>query len=94
MVDSMHTRRCLGVVAVAIACLALSGCAMWPFSKEAGGEDTVGEVVRPDSPPEYDLLVAQEFEQRGRPQEALAAYERALAKDPDSAYLERKLAQA
>jgi tetratricopeptide (TPR) repeat protein len=67
---------------------------MWPFSKEAGGEDTVGEVVRPDSPPEYDLLVAQEFEQRGRPQEALAAYERALAKDPDSAYLERKLAQA
>jgi tetratricopeptide (TPR) repeat protein len=49
-------------------------------------------VIRPDAAAEYDLLVAQQFEAQGRLADALAAYERAVEKDPDSAYLQRKLA--
>jgi len=97
MVDSMRNPRCLRfleLAVAAVACLVLAGCAMWPFGNEPRAQDTADEVVRPDAPPEYDLLVAQEFEQRGQPLDALAAYERALEKDPDSAFLERKLAQA
>jgi tetratricopeptide (TPR) repeat protein len=49
--------------------------------------------VRPDAPPEYDVLVGQQFEVAGRTAEALAAYERAVAKDEASALLHRKLAE-
>jgi tetratricopeptide (TPR) repeat protein len=50
--------------------------------------------VRPDAPPEYDLLVAQQHMLDGEVAEALAAYQRAVAKDETSAFLQRRLAAA
>jgi tetratricopeptide (TPR) repeat protein len=44
-------------------------------------------------PPEFDFLMGRELELEGRLPEALAAYLSAASKDPDSAYLQRKIAQ-
>jgi tetratricopeptide (TPR) repeat protein len=73
--------------------LALQGCALLPLS--GAQDDREPDVeVRPEAPPEYDVLVAQQHATEGRMVQALAAYERAVAKDPDSAYLHRILADA
>jgi tetratricopeptide (TPR) repeat protein len=77
-----------------LASLALAGCAKPPHSADVDGDPQPAVLIRPDSPPEYDLLVAQEFEQKGHLLDAMEAYERAVAKDPNSAYLERKLAES
>jgi tetratricopeptide (TPR) repeat protein len=77
-----------------LAGCALAGCAHPSPDAKAGAEPDSGVVIRPDAPAEYDLLVAHEFEERGRMSDALAAYERAVAKDPESAYLRRKLAES
>jgi tetratricopeptide (TPR) repeat protein len=82
------------VLGVLLAAIGLAGCATPPQSADAGRESGADVVIRPKAPPEYDLLVALEFEQKGRMADALAAYERAVAKDPDSAYLQRKLAES
>jgi tetratricopeptide (TPR) repeat protein len=72
--------------------IGLVGCAT-PFGFSTPmASAPVDAVIRPDAAPEYDLLVAQQFEAQGRLADALAAYERAVAKDPDSAFLQRKLA--
>jgi tetratricopeptide (TPR) repeat protein len=76
------------------ALLALAGCAHAPSATDAVDDPPKSVVIRPDAPAEYDLLVAQEFEAKGRMADALAAYERAVAKDPESAYLHRKLAES
>jgi tetratricopeptide (TPR) repeat protein len=82
------------ILAVLVAsALALSGCALLPRSDAPDGREPDVEV-RPDAPPEYDVLVAQQHAGEGRMARALAAYERAVAKDPDSAYLHRILADA
>jgi len=47
--------------------------------------------VRPESPAEYDFLVAREHELAGRLAPALDAYQRAAEKDPESSYLQRKV---
>ncbi len=67
---------------------ALAGCAVLGprDSRSAAGE-------QPDAPPEYDYLVGQELELEGRLDEAFAAYVRASEKDPQSAYLLRRLAE-
>jgi tetratricopeptide (TPR) repeat protein len=82
------------ILAVLVAgALALQGCALLPRSD--GGDEREADVeIRPNAPPEYDVLVAQQHASAGRIPEALAAYERAVAKDPDSAYLHRRLADA
>jgi tetratricopeptide (TPR) repeat protein len=85
---------CRSFVWMLLASLALVGCAKPPQSADADVAPPAEVVIRPDAPPEYDLLVAQEFEQSGRLLDAMAAYERAAAKDPNSAYLERKLAES
>ncbi len=51
-----------------------------------------GREVRPDAPPEYDVLVYHEHLAEGRPQEAIAALERALEKDENSPLLHRMMA--
>jgi tetratricopeptide (TPR) repeat protein len=81
----------LGWVAPLAAVLLLGGCALLPAGKQARVRDP-GPEVRPDAPPEYDLLVAQDHQARGDLEESLAAFERALEKDPNSAYIHRKLA--
>jgi len=75
--------------------LALPSCAMLQRSRgpEPNGA-AIGPEIRPDAPAEYDVLVAQQHASEGRIPEALAAYQRAVAKDDDSAYLHRILADA
>jgi len=53
-----------------------------------------GREIRPEAPPEYDVLVAQQHQFDGRSGAAVAAYRRALVKDPDSSYLHLALADA
>jgi len=82
----------LGRIAPLVAAvLLLGGCALLPAGEQARVRDP-GPEVRPDAPPEYDLLVAQDHQARGDLEESLAAFERALEKDPNSAYIHRKLA--
>ena len=88
----MTARRAPGIVLCA-ALFLLAGCATNGVGLSFGrGAKSDGPVVRPDAPPEYDVLVAQQLAVDGRASEALEAYSRAAAKDPDSAYLNRKLA--
>ena len=83
-----RARKLLGAVGLV---LALPGCAAFPAFLPRGGEP--GRVERPDAPPEYDYLVGQELELEGHLDEAFAAYLRASEKDPESAFLLRKLAE-
>jgi len=84
----------LGATGALIASLALVGCATPSGFRIPTRSAAPDVLIRPDAAPEYDLLVAQQFEQQGRMADALAAYERAVAKDSDSAYLQRKLAES
>ncbi len=52
-----------------------------------------GREVRPDAPPEYDVLVYHEHMLDGRLPEAKKALERALEKDADAPFLHRRLAE-
>jgi len=74
------------VGALATGCAGLRG-------PDGGGED-LGAEVRPNAPPEYDVLVAQQHASEGRIEQAIAAYRRAVAKDDESAYLHRLVADA
>lgn len=59
------------------------------------GDPAANDVeIRPSAPPEYDLLVAQQHMLDGDVAEALAAYQRAVAKDETSAFLHRRVAAA
>lgn len=80
----------VGLTGLLLVALGLSGCAVLRPQSRDGGK-THAEV-RPDAPPEYDLLVAQQHLVEGRVDEALGAYQRAAAKDDDSAYLHRRIA--
>jgi tetratricopeptide (TPR) repeat protein len=80
-----------------VGLLALCGCATsgWPLARHAASaEESPGPVVRPDAPADYDVLVAHQLELDGHSDEALEAWLRAVAKDPDSAYLQRMAANA
>jgi tetratricopeptide (TPR) repeat protein len=81
----------IGVLALLAGTLA-TGCA--GLSGPEGGAQRLGTEVRPDAPPEYDVLVAQQDASEGRIGQAIAAYQRAVAKDDDSAYLHRLVADA
>jgi tetratricopeptide (TPR) repeat protein len=87
-------QRAFRAAALALAVVGI-GCAT---TKGAEGEDEeaqdLGVEIRPDAPPEYDVLVAQQHASEGRAPEALAALERAVAKDDSSAYLQRVLADS
>jgi tetratricopeptide (TPR) repeat protein len=72
-----------------------SGCASLPL---VGGEGRPvsrgsGELVRPDAGVEYDVLVGELAARDGSFDEARGAFERAVAKDPSSAYLHYRLAR-
>jgi tetratricopeptide (TPR) repeat protein len=77
---------------LALAASGALGCAALGLPARGPGEAAPEVLVRPDAPAEYDVLVAQQLGLEGRADEAVAAYERAVEKDPDSAYLRRRLA--
>ena len=80
----------VGLTGLLLGALGLPGCASLRSASREGGETRA--EVRPEAPPEYDLLVAQQHLAEGRVDEALGAYERAAAKDHDSAFLHRQIA--
>jgi len=88
--------RLIALAPVLAATLLLSGCAyVQAVTQRVYVADPAPEVeVRPDAPPEYDVLVAQQHEASGDIAQALGAFQRALEKDPGSAYLHRKIATA
>ncbi len=73
----------------------LPGCAsIWPLEVSPLPADAPeGTVARPDAPADYDVLVGELAGEEGRFVEARDAYLRASHKDPQSAYLQRKLAR-
>ncbi len=72
----------------------LQGCATWTPGWLGQREQADQGMIRPDAPAEYDLMVAQLLRSEGRLADAVEAYERAVAKDEESAYLHRKAAEA
>jgi tetratricopeptide (TPR) repeat protein len=88
---SVAGRRLSRCVASAFVAWGFSGCTT------LGGDvasQSAGPEIREDAAPEYDVLVAQQHEANGRVSEALAAYERALTKDPASAFLHYRVAES
>jgi tetratricopeptide (TPR) repeat protein len=81
-------------VALLAGALALVGCAATLPGLGSGGTSAAGGVIRPKAPPEYDVIVADLARSEGRLADAAAAYQRAVAKDEESAYLHRKAAES
>lgn len=85
-----------GAVLCGLAALPLlSACASIPMGRPAARalpEDS-GRVARPELGAEYDVLVGELAIREGRLEDARQAYQRAVAKDPDSAYLHYRLAR-
>jgi tetratricopeptide (TPR) repeat protein len=83
--------RGLGLAPLALAAVLAAGCAHVPKAPHwlRLGTSREERVVRPEASSEYDFLVGRQFEFDGKVDEALAAYERAIAKDPQSALLLR-----
>ena len=77
-------------LACALGASGLLGCAGLGLTGGERGEDA--PEIRADAPAEYDLLVAQQHMLDGNADQAIAAYQRAVAKDETSAFLHRRLA--
>ncbi len=86
------SHRATAALALLVASVTLGCAGLMPGS--SGGGAAEERIVRPDAPSEYDVLVAQQLEYQGRLGDALAAWERAVAKDGDSAYLHKQLAES
>ncbi len=91
---SGRMRRPLPLAARRVRLLALAGLAFLAgcATGRPARDPTASAIVRPDAPASYDFLVAREKELAGKLEEALAAYTRAIEKDPDSPYLFRRYA--
>ena len=97
-VEAMKQRRPrgrgLGFRLGALACAAGSALSLGCASLGRGSADGAGDAAyRDQAPPEYDFLLAQLLEFDEQIPEAAEAYRRAAAKDPDSVFLQRKLAE-
>lgn len=86
--------RGLALAPLALAALLLGGCAgkSRPEWTRLGGR-AEASPIRPTAPPEYDYLVGRQLELDGKVDDALAAYERAIEKDPTSPLLLRTTAE-
>lgn len=80
-------------IAMLFGVVALAGCASTGPgpSQEVAGAPL--RIERPESPAEYDVLVAELAQAEGRFEDARAAYSRAVGKDPGSAVLHERLAR-
>ncbi len=75
-------------------CLGLAWLGTIGMACATGGAPSgPGVEIRPDAPPEYDVLVFHDHIANGRVDEAIVALERAVAKDGQSPYLHRLLAE-
>ncbi len=84
------TRGRIGWAATALAATLLaSGCASAPRFISAEPPP----APSPSDPPELDYLMGRDLEHDGDLPAAYAAYQRALGKDPESAFLLRRLAE-
>jgi tetratricopeptide (TPR) repeat protein len=92
--SSRTSRGWSGAALVAVLALGCAGLPLSPGGDDADRPRDLGREIRPNAPPEYDVLVGQQHTVDGRPNEALAAFQRAVEKDPESAYLHRLLADA
>ncbi len=82
--------RRLGLAPLALAASLSLACAQLPHPKwPTIWGAPAASADQPGTPPEYDFLVARQFELDGQIDDALAAYQRAITKDPDSPYLQR-----
>ncbi|MFO0691665.1 MAG: tetratricopeptide repeat protein [Myxococcota bacterium] len=86
-------RSTLRPLATLFGVMALAGCASTGPgpSKEVAG--AAPRLERPESPAEYDVLVAELAQAEGRFEEARDAYARAVGKDPNAAVLHERLAR-
>ncbi len=82
----------MGRAGLAALVAAATGCTHLP-GLPARSADPAVAAVPTEGPPEFHVLVAQRLEGEGRVEDALAAYQRALAGDPGSAYLHRRIAE-
>ena len=91
----MTTRlRQLALAPLFVAAVFSLACAQLPHPKwPRFGRDEPEVVIRPEADSEYDFLVGRQLELDGQVDEAFAAYQRALAKDPDSPFLYRTTAE-
>jgi len=74
-------RRAARALVVFLAVAHLAGCA------SRGGAGSDGPLARPDADASYDVLVAEITAREGDVEAALEALDRAIAKEPESAYL-------
>jgi len=88
---TLRLRRALPLLVAlsTLSTLGLAGCS----ALRGPGRAKPDVVERPEAPAEYDYLVGRQLELDGELEESLAAYQRALAKDPSSALLYRKVAE-
>ena len=88
------TLRRLGLAPLALAASLSLACAQFPHPKwPSAWGPAPAQADQPGSPPEYDFLVARQFELDGQIDDAFAAYQRALSKDPASPFLNRTTAE-
>jgi len=86
--------RGLALAPLVLAAGLLLACAQLPRPHwPALGSGATSNPEDPDAPSEYDYLVGRQFEFDGQVEEAYAAYQRAIAKDPGSALLFRTVAE-
>jgi tetratricopeptide (TPR) repeat protein len=88
-----EARRALAGAVLALGLALGAGCASSAGPGTGAQGDAAAAPLPVDGTPELDFLIARDLEQQGRPEEALEAYARALAKDPESVYLLRQLAE-
>jgi tetratricopeptide (TPR) repeat protein len=88
---SSGSRSLFRVLAILSLSLAASGCAS--LSAMKSGSSSSAQLERPDLPVEYDVLLAEMALGDGDLLTAREATRQAIAKDPNSAYLEMRLSR-
>ncbi|MCP5065567.1 MAG: tetratricopeptide repeat protein [bacterium] len=93
MSESSWWTRVAWVAGLHVLVVVATGCAHLPGLPGRPADRSAARELPTDGPPEFHVLVAQDLAAEGRHEEALAAYERALAGDPDSGFLHRRVAE-